>query len=73
MSDNFRNLGSIIHKDGEIKDDVNHRIKIEWIKWRNALEVLCDRKSENCIRLLYKQLYYMAAKVALLRISLFMK
>ena len=41
--------------------------------WRNALEVLCDRKSENCIRLLYKQLYYMAPKVGLLRNSIFMK
>ena len=27
-SESFRYLGSIIHRDGEIKEDVNHRIKV---------------------------------------------
>ena len=30
-------------KDGEIDDDVNHRIKVGWLKWRSATRVLCDR------------------------------
>jgi hypothetical protein len=44
-SENFRYLGSIIHKDGEeIEEDVNHRIRARWIKWRSALGILCDRR-----------------------------
>ena len=42
--ENFLYLGSIIHKDGEIEEDVNHRIKGRWMKWRSASEVLCDRR-----------------------------
>ena len=40
----FLFLGSIIHKDGEIEEDVNHRIRVGWMKWRGALGVLCDCK-----------------------------
>ena len=39
----FKYLGSIIQKDREIDDDVNHRIKAGWLKWRIATGVLCDR------------------------------
>ena len=28
-------LGKIIHKDWEIEDDVNYRIRVLWMKWRN--------------------------------------
>ena len=28
----FWYYGSIIHKDGEIEDDVNHRIRTGWMK-----------------------------------------
>ena len=35
-------LGSIISKDGEIDEDVEHRIKVRWLKWRLASGVLCD-------------------------------
>ena len=42
--DNFRYLGSIIRKDGDVSDDVIHRIKAGWIKWRSAIGVLCDRR-----------------------------
>ena len=40
----FLFLGSIIHKDGEIEEDVNYRIRVGWMKWRGALGVLCDYK-----------------------------
>ena len=37
-------LESIIHKDGDIEKDVNHRINAGWMKWKNASRVLCDRR-----------------------------
>ena len=40
----FRYLGSIIQENGEIDEDINHRIKVGWQKWKNASGVLCDRK-----------------------------
>ena len=43
MSSYFKYLGSIIQKDGEINSEVNHRIQADWLKWRNATGVLCDR------------------------------
>ena len=42
--DHFRYLGSILRCDGEIDDDVTHRIKAGWTKWRSASGVLCDRR-----------------------------
>lgn len=41
-SEHFCYLGSIISKDGEIGDDVVYRIKIDWLKWRIVLDILCD-------------------------------
>ena len=43
-SDNFQYLGQIINKDGEIEDDVNHRMKPKWMKWRSTIGVLCDHR-----------------------------
>jgi len=43
-SDHFRYLGSIISQDGEIGEDVTHRIKVGWLKWRSASGVLCDKR-----------------------------
>lgn len=34
-------LGSTDHKDGEIEQDVNHKIRARWMKWRSASKVLC--------------------------------
>jgi hypothetical protein len=38
----FRYLGSMLKKDGDIDEDVSHRIKVGWLKWRQASGVLCD-------------------------------
>ena len=38
----FKYLGSIIQKDGKLDGDVNHRIKVGWLKWRSAIEILYD-------------------------------
>ena len=40
--DTFRYLGSMLQKDGDIDEDVSHRIKAGWLKWRQASGVLCD-------------------------------
>ena len=42
--DTFRYLGSMLQSDGEIDEDVSHRIRAGWVKWRQASGVLCDRK-----------------------------
>ncbi|XP_070042135.1 uncharacterized protein [Nicotiana tomentosiformis] len=41
---NFKYLGSIIQGDGEIDEDVTHRIGAGWMKWRLASDILYDKK-----------------------------
>jgi hypothetical protein len=40
--DIFRYLGSILQKNRDIDEDVSHRIKASWLKWRQASVILCD-------------------------------
>ncbi|AQL05851.1 Retrovirus-related Pol polyprotein LINE-1 [Zea mays] len=40
--DTFRYLGSMLQKEGDIDEDVSHRIKAGWLKLRQAAGVLCD-------------------------------
>jgi hypothetical protein len=40
--DTFRYLGSMLQKDGDIDEDLSHRIKANWLKWHQASGVLCD-------------------------------
>jgi hypothetical protein len=40
--DNFRYLGSMLQKNGDIDEDVSHRIKADRLKWRQVSGVLCD-------------------------------
>jgi hypothetical protein len=40
--DTFRYLGSKLQKDGDIDEDVSHRIIVGWLKWCQASGVLCD-------------------------------
>jgi hypothetical protein len=42
--DTFRYLGSMLQKNGDIDEDVSHRIKAGWLKWRQASDVLCDHR-----------------------------
>ncbi|KAL6574410.1 hypothetical protein OROHE_001314 [Orobanche hederae] len=44
-TDKFKYLCSIIQKEGEFKDDVTHRIKVGWLRWRAAIGVMCDKKA----------------------------
>ncbi|KAE8676336.1 General transcription factor IIE subunit 1 isoform 3 [Hibiscus syriacus] len=61
--DCFKYLGSMIHKDGGIDDDVTHRIKAGWLKWRAATGVLCDKKVPLKLK---GNFYRMAIRPALL-------
>lgn len=40
IKDTFRYLGSMLQRDVNINEDVNHRIKAWYIKWRQAFSVL---------------------------------
>ena len=42
--DTFRYLGSMLQRDGDIDAYVSHRIKAEWIKWRQVFGILCDKR-----------------------------
>lgn len=59
-SERFGYFGLIVHKDREIKENVNQRIK-EWLmKLSITSEVLYDHRisiklNENCIKLIYDQ------------------
>jgi hypothetical protein len=41
--DSFRYFGSMLQRDGDIDEDVSHRIKAVWMKWHQAYSVLYDR------------------------------
>jgi hypothetical protein len=32
----------MLQKNGDIDEDVSHIIKVSWLKWRQASDVLCD-------------------------------
>uniref|UniRef100_A0A453C0T9 Uncharacterized protein n=1 Tax=Aegilops tauschii subsp. strangulata TaxID=200361 RepID=A0A453C0T9_AEGTS len=34
----------MLQEDGGIDEDVNHRIKAGWMKWRQASGILCDKR-----------------------------
>jgi hypothetical protein len=40
--DIFHYLGSMLQKAWDIDEDVSHRIRAGWLKWRQASNVLCD-------------------------------
>jgi hypothetical protein len=41
--DTFRCLGSMLQSNGDINEDVCHRIKARWMKWRQASGILFDK------------------------------
>jgi hypothetical protein len=42
--ESFKYLGSFVQKNGGLDEDVKHRIKCGWMKWREASGVLCDKR-----------------------------
>uniref|UniRef100_M1A3J0 Reverse transcriptase n=1 Tax=Solanum tuberosum TaxID=4113 RepID=M1A3J0_SOLTU len=41
--ENLKYFGSILQRDGEIDDDITHRIGTKWLKWRRISGVICDK------------------------------
>ena len=44
QKDMFRYLGSMLPRDGDIDEDVKHRISAGWLKWHQASGVLYDKR-----------------------------
>jgi len=42
--ESLKYLGSFVQKNGNVGMDVKLRIKFGWMKWREALSELCDKK-----------------------------
>lgn len=40
----FKYIRSMLDADGDIDEDVKHRIGVGWLKWRAASGVLCDKQ-----------------------------
>lgn len=38
----FKYLGSVVRNDGSCIDDVNHRVTVGWLKWRENSLMSCD-------------------------------
>ena len=50
QKDTFQYLGSMLQKDGDIDEDVSHRAKAGWMKWRQASSVRCDKGATKAKR-----------------------
>jgi hypothetical protein len=50
MNDIFQYLGLMLQSEGEIYEDVSHRIRAGWVKWRQASGILCDKKVPNKLK-----------------------
>nr|GFB11239.1 retrovirus-related Pol polyprotein LINE-1 [Tanacetum cinerariifolium] len=42
--ESFTYLSSVLHRSGRIVDDMAHRLRAGWMKWRAASGVLCDKR-----------------------------
>ena len=40
----FKYLGSIFDSNGGAERDINNRVKLAWMKWKQVTGVLCDKK-----------------------------
>jgi hypothetical protein len=61
--DTFRYLGSMLQSNGDVDEDVSHRIKAGWLKWRQASGILCDKKVPQKLK---GKFYRMAIRPAML-------
>jgi hypothetical protein len=47
----------MLQRDGDIDEDVSHRIKAGWMKWCQAFGILCDEKVSQKL----KDMFYRTA------------
>ena len=40
----FKYLGSIFDSNGGVESNINNRVKLAWMKWKQLTGVLCDKK-----------------------------
>jgi hypothetical protein len=45
-----RYLGSMLQSDRGIDEDVSHKIRTGWMKWRQTSDILCDKKVPNKLK-----------------------
>jgi hypothetical protein len=43
-------FGLMLQRDGDIDEDVSHKIKARWMKWRQASDFLYDKKVPNKLK-----------------------
>ncbi|PHT44835.1 hypothetical protein CQW23_13993 [Capsicum baccatum] len=48
--ESFKYLGSMIQENGEIDEDVMHRISAGWLKWTLTSKILCDKKMPSKLK-----------------------
>ena len=48
--DTFRYLVLMLQRDGDIDEDVSHRIKAKWMKLCQASDVICDESTTEAKR-----------------------
>ncbi|XP_026012437.1 uncharacterized protein LOC113014867 [Astatotilapia calliptera] len=54
-ADRFKYLGSMISGDGDILPDVQAGVNAAWMKWRQATDVLCNRRMPDHLKVkIYK-------------------
>jgi hypothetical protein len=59
----FRYLGSMLQRDGNIYEDVSHRIKAGWMKWCQTSDVLYDKRVPQKLKGLF---YRATSRLAML-------
>jgi len=59
----FKYLGSFVEERGGIDEDISHRIRAVWQKWKKASGVLCDKKIPFRLK---ERVYRMVVRLALL-------
>jgi len=59
----FKYLGSIVEEREDIDEDISHRIRAGWKKWKKASRILCDKKISFRLK---GRVYWMVVRPALL-------
>ena len=59
----FKYLGSIMEEKGDVDEDINHRIRVGWQKWKKASGVLCQKMIPLRLK---ERVYRMVVRPALL-------